>query len=79
MKPRRGGVGCFQVSWVIFCGSGFPAATIEAESSPTKKLNTSGAQQFIESLNYNTNNVLEPKTRTSCGSGILAAIYDASK
>jgi hypothetical protein len=28
----------FQVSWLLFCGSGFPAATIEAESLSHKKL-----------------------------------------
>jgi hypothetical protein len=41
-----------------------------------KKLNTSAVQKFLESLNYDTNIVLESKTRNSCGSGILAAICD---
>ena len=29
--------GNFQVSWLVSCGSGFPAATIEAERLPYRK------------------------------------------
>jgi hypothetical protein len=36
-----------------------------------------GSQQVIESQNYDTNNALESKTRTSCGSGIHAAMIEA--